>query len=78
MNAGEGADTPVLKGDHSPDVIEALAWYGVARGTEQGLEKAMHSIVRQLADARLRTHEAWEAVQQALAEEPVMGEGWGS
>jgi hypothetical protein len=78
MNAKEGTGVAGVRGDHGPDVIEALGRYALAKGTEEGLEKAMHAVVRQLAEARLETHEAWAGLRGALDEEPLLGEGWGS
>jgi hypothetical protein len=78
MSANEGTGVAGVRGDHGPDVIEALGRYALAKGIEDGLQKAMNAVVRQLAEARLETHEAWAGLREALDEEPLLGEGWGS
>lgn len=79
MSAYDATAVAGVSGDHGPDVISALSRYALARGIEQGLEQAMHSAVRQLADARLETREAWDELRDALDDEPgTLGEGWGT
>jgi len=69
MNGNEATGREHLTGEHGQAVREVLAGYAIAKGIEDGLEPARDAIVRQLADARRETYEAWRMLNGALAEE---------
>lgn len=76
MNGNEATGQERLTDAHVQAVREALGSYASAKGIEDGLERARDAIVRQLADARGETYDAWTALTGALDEEAsAEGEG---
>ena len=55
--------------DHTQVVQELVGNYALAKGVESGLERARDALARQLSEARAETHEAWRALDRAVAAE---------
>ncbi len=76
MNGNEGIDLERLTGGHNLAFREALGTYARAKGIELGIERAWDAVVRQLAEARAETFEAWKTLNGAFDEEALPdGEG---
>ncbi len=69
MNGNEARSPERWPGDHSPAIREAVGTYALAKGIEDGLDRARDATMRLLGEARAETHEAWRMLDAAVAEE---------
>lgn len=69
MNRNEAPSPQRRTSNYSLAIREAVGSYALAKGIEDGLDRARDAIMRLLGEARAETHEAWRMLDAALAEE---------